>query len=98
MDAVEEILDALSVSPGVLGVVVCTKDGTPIRDTFAEIDRAVAIKYANIAAALIRDCAALPLETGDSVLSLRVRASTCEIYIRADEKHLLIVLHDPRSN
>lgn len=51
----EDHLDSLSTTEGVIGVVICDATGNPIRDTFPDVDRSVAVKYAQVAAQLARD-------------------------------------------
>jgi predicted regulator of Ras-like GTPase activity (Roadblock/LC7/MglB family) len=94
---VEESLEILASASGVLGVIVCTRDGTPIRDTFPELDRTQAIQYATMAAVLCKDAHALAsLEGGGGLAGLRLRTRTIEIHVKANDKYLLVVVQDPQ--
>ena len=94
-EQIEDILDALSSTAGVVGVVICDSNGVPIRDTFASLDRAQAISYANCAALLVRDT--LPIVKGDGGLTtLRVRTSSIESVVRVSDQYLLVVIQDPQ--
>ena len=93
-EAVEDVLDSLSNTGGVIGVVVCDHNGIPARDTFQELDRGLAINYAQAAASIARE--ALPLVAKDGGLSsIRVRTQTVELFIKANERYLLVVVQDP---
>lgn len=64
-EAVEAVVEHITYTKGVLGVVVCTNEGVPIRDSFQQLDRSVAQSYASMAAELARQAAILfqPLKT-----------------------------------
>ena len=87
----------LASASGVLGVVVCTRDGTPIRDTFPDLDRTQAIQYATMAAVLAKDAHSVAsLENGGGLAGLRMRTRTIEVHVKANEKYLLVVIQDPQ--
>lgn len=44
-EKIETILEQLTYTKGVLGTVICRKDGTLLRDTFDSLDRNVASGY-----------------------------------------------------
>lgn len=93
--AIEDMLDTLSVTAGVIGVVICDADGTPIRDNFRDLDRSQAIKCAAVAAEVMRDAVRVgDLEGG--LTSLRVRTTTIELFIKTNGKHIIVVMQDPR--
>ena len=97
-ESIEETLDMLANSSGVLGVVLCTTEGIPIRDTFPDLDRSEAIRYAAIAASLCRDAkevAELSKE-GGGFAGLRVRTRSVELHVKASAEYLLVVVQDPQ--
>ncbi|KAK7198465.1 Roadblock/LC7 domain containing protein [Novymonas esmeraldas] len=59
LEAVEGVMEHITYTKGVVGVVVCTAEGEPIRDSFQSLDRSVAQSYATIAADLARQAALL---------------------------------------
>uniref|UniRef100_A0A7S1QUT1 Roadblock/LAMTOR2 domain-containing protein n=1 Tax=Neobodo designis TaxID=312471 RepID=A0A7S1QUT1_NEODS len=94
---VEESLEMLASASGVLGVVVCTRDGVPIRDTFPDLDRTQAIQYASMAAVLAKDAHELAsLESGGGLAGLRVRTRSIELHVKANAQYLLVVVQDPQ--
>lgn len=93
---VEAAVEHLTFSPGVLGVVVCDRDGIPIRDSFQDVDRSRAVRMAEVASELCRAAervcaigAAGPLDT------LRVRAGTVEYVIKSNGTYILVVVQEP---
>lgn len=98
---IESIIEALALAKGVVGVVVCTADGIPIRDTFKKEGRAEAIGYAQAAADLVKDSSAVfrgPAGEDGSVEMVRVRTSVMEIIVKASTDYLLVVIQDPESS
>lgn len=58
-DRIEAVVEHITYTKGVIGVVVCTADGVPIRDSFQGLDRKVALTYADTAAELARQASVL---------------------------------------
>ncbi|GET91695.1 hypothetical protein, conserved [Leishmania tarentolae] len=56
-EQIEAVIDRVTYTKGVLGVVVCTSEGAPIRDSFQNLDRSLAQSYAAMAADLARQAA-----------------------------------------
>ena len=97
-EIVEDILDALSATGGVVGIVISTYDGIPIRDTFAELDRSVAVTYAAFAADLLSTSKPLfSTESDGPMESIRVKTAMHEIVIRTNGKYLVTVVYDTGS-
>jgi predicted regulator of Ras-like GTPase activity (Roadblock/LC7/MglB family) len=94
-EIVEEILDSLSSTGGVIGVVVCTNDGIPIRDTFAELDRSIAVTYSAFASDLVTTSKPLFSPENDGALeSIRIKTAMHELVIRTNGKYLIVVVFD----
>lgn len=68
-EQIEGVVEHITYTKGVLGVVVCTAEGEPIRDSFQNLDRSLAQSYATMAADLARQAACLfkPVKTGSVV-------------------------------
>lgn len=64
-EQIEGVVEHFTYTKGVLGVVVCTAEGEPIRDSFQNLDRSLAQSYATMAADLARQAACLfePVKT-----------------------------------
>lgn len=67
---IEAVMEHLTYTKGVVGVVLCNMDGVPLRDSFQNLDRTVALQYTEMASALARQAALLyhhvqedPIET-----------------------------------
>lgn len=58
-EKIEGVIERITYTKGVLGVVVCTSEGAPIRDSFQNLDRSLAQSYAAMAADLARQAAVL---------------------------------------
>ncbi|KAG5496420.1 hypothetical protein JKF63_02722 [Porcisia hertigi] len=58
-EQIEGIIDHITYTKGVLGVVVCTPEGEAIRDSFPNLDRSLAQTYAVMAADLVRQASKL---------------------------------------
>jgi predicted regulator of Ras-like GTPase activity (Roadblock/LC7/MglB family) len=98
-DTITEVLDALGSTGGVVGVVVSTSNGLPIRDTFAELDRSTACTYAAFAADLTMTAKPLfqPDRDGGPLESIRVKTSMHDIVIRTDGKYTITIVYDAGS-
>jgi predicted regulator of Ras-like GTPase activity (Roadblock/LC7/MglB family) len=96
-EQIENLLDSLANANGVLGVVLCTYGGLPIRDTFPDLDRTQAIQYATMAATLARDAKEVAeLQNAGGLVSLRVRTRNIELHVKASAEYLLVVIQDPQ--
>lgn len=58
-EQIEGVIEHITYTKGVLGVVVCTVEGEPIRDSFQNLDRSLAQSYAAMASDLARQAACL---------------------------------------
>lgn len=56
---IEAVMEHLTYTKGVVGVVLCNIDGVPLRDSFQNLDRTVALQYTEMASALARQAALL---------------------------------------
>ncbi|ESL11901.1 hypothetical protein TRSC58_00340 [Trypanosoma rangeli SC58] len=92
-ERVESVLELLTYTKGVAGVIVCNRDGEPIRDSFQDLDRTKAVEYADMAAELAREAAPL-LHADDTLDSLRVRSRTNEVIIKCHDEFLLVVIQE----
>lgn len=100
---IDDYLESLTTTVGVLGVVVNdAATGNPIRDTFAEVDRTIAMRYGQIGTQLLRD--AREIGTLDKyhgggeeagVAALRIRTKTVELFIKANSRYQIVVVQDP---
>eukprot|EP00758_Cryptobia_borreli_P007205 Tbor_TRINITY_DN5258_c1_g1::TRINITY_DN5258_c1_g1_i1::g.16657::m.16657/K10419/DYNLRB, DNCL2; dynein light chain roadblock-type len=96
VERIEESFDLLTYTKGVLGVVVCTLEGIPIRDSFLDIDRSQAIRYAAFASDMM--LASAPFEKikdEGAVQCIRVRTSISEIIMRTDGKYIVVIVQEP---
>lgn len=92
---IEGILETITFSPGVLGVVVCNSDGIPIRDSFQDVDRSRAIALAEIASELVRGAQQVCKLSGSTLDCLRVRGTSQEILVKSNGTYMLVVIQEP---
>ena len=91
---VEELVESVAFIKGVIGVVVCDAEGTPIRDTFPGVDRSQAIAHAQKAAELVQDAVAIAKLEGSTLDTLRIRTMGIEWLIKVSNEYLLVVVQD----
>jgi predicted regulator of Ras-like GTPase activity (Roadblock/LC7/MglB family) len=92
---IESILENITFSPGVLGVVVCNSSGIPIRDSFQDVDRSRAIALSEVASELVRGAQQVCNLSGSPLDCLRVRSASQEIIIKSNGAYLLVVIQEP---
>ena len=95
-EAIENVIEQITFSPGVLGVVVCNQEGIPIRDSFSDMDRSTATNYALMAADLVKGTEKL-VEKDGGLDTLRVRTTHIELFVKASPQYLLVVVQDPEA-
>lgn len=89
---------------GVMGVLVMTRSGLPVRDSFPEADRARVIQIVLQIPDLVRGSAEIVAavnavdKTDDSAFaSLRVRTALYELLIFVDAQYVIVVQQDPTA-
>jgi predicted regulator of Ras-like GTPase activity (Roadblock/LC7/MglB family) len=92
---IEAIIEHMTFTKGVIGVVVCNSAGVPIRDSFQEVDRSRAIAYAELAAELARSAEAVCMVSNTTLDCLRIRTMLTEVIIKSNGEYLLVVLQEP---
>jgi len=94
MSEVEETLKRISSHTGVLGTIVITNDGIPIRST---MDSVVTVQYAALITQLASKCqsAVKELDATNDLTFLRIRSKKHEIMVAPDKDYFLIVVQNP---
>ena len=92
-EKIESIIEQITYTKGVVGVVVCTTSGIPIRDSFQDVDRSQAMAYAELGSELARS-AEMATKADGGLDMLRVRTSTNEVLIKANKDYLLVVVQE----
>ena len=93
---IEGSLEQLTYTKGVVGLVVATRDGVPIRDTFQDMDRSLAIAYAAMAADVVGTATPLYKIKGEGdVEMIRIRTRTNEVIIKCNAKYLIAIVQEP---
>ena len=95
-EVIESIMEQLTFTSGVLGVVICNSEGIPIRDSFSDMDRSQAINYAAMAADLVKGAEKIVAKDG-GLDTLRVRTTQVEVFVKASPQYLLVVVQDPTT-
>jgi len=72
---IEAVMEHLTYTKGVVGVVLCNLDGVPLRDSFQNFDRTVALQYTEMASALARQAAFLYHQIQEDPIEAAKRAA-----------------------
>ncbi|KAG8344587.1 putative dynein light chain 2B, cytoplasmic [Trypanosoma vivax] len=91
---IEELLKQIRNHPGVQGIIIVNTDGIPIRHTFQEHSRLLAVQYSALFQSLAMKArnAVLDIDSNNDLLFLRVRTKKHEVLVAPDTKYLLIVI------
>ncbi len=92
-EKIESIIEQITYTKGVVGVVVCTTSGVPIRDSFQDVDRSQAMAYAELGSELAR-AAELVTKRDGGLDMLRVRTAANEVLIKANKEYLIVVVQE----
>lgn len=96
---IEELLKNVTQHPGVKGFIIVNSEGIPIRHSFDETDRALAIQYAGLLQllAMKTKAAITQIDQGNDLVFLRLRSRNHEILVAPEKDYLLIVIQEPVS-
>ncbi|CBH16486.1 dynein light chain 2B, cytoplasmic, putative [Trypanosoma brucei gambiense DAL972] len=96
---IEELLKQITNHPGVQGIIIVNTDGIPIRHTFQEHSRLLAVQYSALFQSLAMKArnAVLEIDNNNELLFLRVRTKKHEVLVAPDTKYLLIVIQQVES-
>ncbi|XP_077503278.1 dynein light chain roadblock-type 2-like [Amblyomma americanum] len=91
---VEEIFKKLKDQEGVVGVVVTTAEGAPIRTSF---DHTTTLQYSSLVTRLCEQARSTlrDLEPGNDLTFLRMRTKKHEVMIAPDKNYCLVVVQNP---
>ncbi|KAH9589376.1 Roadblock/LAMTOR2 domain [Trypanosoma melophagium] len=91
---IEELVKQITDHPGVQGLIIVNTDGIPIRHTFQEHSRLLAVQYSALFQSLAMKArsAVIDLDNNNDLLFLRVRSQKHEVLVAPDTKYLLIVI------
>lgn len=84
---IEAVMEHLTYTKGVVGVVLCNLEGVPISDSFQNLDRTVALQYTEMASALARQAAFLfhPVEEDSTERAKRTSQKSQRLLIEMEE-------------
>ncbi|ESL09621.1 dynein light chain [Trypanosoma rangeli SC58] len=96
---IEELVKRITDHPGVRGLIIVNTDGIPIRHTFQEHSRPLAVQYSALFQSLAMKArsAVIELDNNNDLLFLRVRSKKHEVLVAPDTKYLLIVIQQVKS-
>ncbi|XP_068267425.1 dynein light chain roadblock-type 2-like [Nyctibius grandis] len=94
MAEVEETLKRIQGHKGVIGTIVITAEGIPIRTTF---DYSTTVQYAGLILELTMKARSTvkDLDPDNNLTFLRIRSKKHEIMVAADKEYLLIAVQEP---
>jgi len=94
MSEVEETIKRIQANKGVIGIIVVSQEGIPIRTT---LDNSTTVQYSGLihelaikAKSTVRD-----IDPQNDLTFLRIRSKKHEIMVAPDKDYLLIVIQDP---
>ena len=95
---IEELVKQVTGHAGVQGFIIVNAEGIPIRHSFADASRLLAIQYAALLQqlALKAKAAIHELEPTNDLVFLRLRSKKHEILVAPELKYLLIVIQQPK--
>ncbi|KAL5263132.1 dynein light chain roadblock-type 2-like [Bolinopsis microptera] len=94
MSEVEETIKRIQSHKGVIGIIVVSQDGIPIRTT---LDNSTTVQYAGLIheLAIKAKSGVREIDAQNDLTFLRIRSKKHEIMVAPDKDYLLIVIQDP---
>lgn len=94
---IEELIKQVTSHTGVQGFIIVNNEGIPIRHSFADSSRLLAIQYSALLQNLAQKAKAAihELEPTNDLVFLRLRSKKHEILVAPESKYLLIVIQSP---
>ena len=91
---IEELIKQVTGHQGVQGFIIVNQEGIPIRHSFTDASRLLAIQYAALLQQLAQKAknAIHELEPTNDLVFLRLRSKKHEILVAPESKYLLIVI------
>lgn len=96
---IEELIKRVTSHTGVRGFLVLNNEGIPIRHSFTEASRDLAVQYAALfqSLAIKAKGVVLEMDNNNELQMLRLRSKKHEIIIAPDTKYLLVVIQKPEG-
>ena len=94
---IEELIKDVTKHAGVKGFIIVNSEGIPIRHSFEDADRQLAIQYAGLLQqmAMKARSAVKEIDPNNDLIFLRLRSKKHEILIAPEREYLLIVIQEP---
>jgi dynein light chain roadblock-type len=94
---IEELIKQVTLHQGVQGFIIVNNEGIPIRHSFADTSRLLAIQYSALLQNLAQKAKAAihELEPTNDLVFMRLRSKKHEILVAPESKYLLIVIQQP---
>jgi dynein light chain roadblock-type len=94
---IEELIKGVTGHAGVKGFIIVNSEGIPIRHSFDDSDRLLAIQYAGLLQQMTHKAKAAikELEPTNDLTFLRLRSKKHEILVAPERDYLLIVIQEP---
>ena len=96
---IEELIKSITNHSGVKGFIIVNHEGIPIRHSFDDSDRALAIQYSasmQFLAMKAKNAIKQHDQTNDLVF-LRLRSHKHEILVAPEKDYILIVIQEPTT-
>ncbi|CCW61270.1 unnamed protein product [Phytomonas sp. EM1] len=94
---IEELVKRITNHRGVRGFLIINSEGIPIRHSFTEASRELAVQYAALFQSLAIKAKSVVQEMDGSneLQFMRLRSKKNEIIVAPDNKYVLIVIQEP---
>lgn len=96
---IEELVKRITVHHGVRGFLIINGEGIPIRHSFSEASRELAIQHAALFQSLAIKAKHIiqEMDPNNEMQVIRLRSLKHEIVVAPDNKYLLVVIQEPEG-
>lgn len=96
---IEELVKRITSHHGVRGFLIINGEGIPIRHSFSEINRGLAVQHAALFQSLAIKVKHIvqEMDSNNELQLIRLRSKKHEIVVAPDNKYLLVVIQEPEG-
>lgn len=96
---IEELVKRITCHHGVRGFLIINGEGIPIRHSFSEVNRGLAVQHAALFQSLAIKAKHIvqDMDSNNELQVIRLRSKKHEIVVAPDNKYLLVVIQEPEG-